>query len=178
MDGKDTILTNKICLSIGSNSGNRFENIKKAVKDLYVHNIRGIKMSSIYESAPFGFVSDTDFYNIVLIAQTELSPLGLLAACQSIESKMGRIRTKSNEYESRAIDLDIIYYNDLVIKGNKLAIPHPRAHLRPFVIVPLFEILKEHSISNKFIEKIKKQKQLDRLLASQKPITKIGRCPE
>ena len=83
----------------------------------------------------------------------------LLGVCQSIESEMGRVKTKTDEYKSRIIDLDIVYYNDLIMKSKDLTIPHPRAHLRSFVTTPLFEILEKHdrAVFNIFLKEIKKE---------------------
>ena len=82
-------MTNQICLSVGTNYGNRLQNIVSALEHLSKKQVKDIKTSSIYESEPVGFVSENHFYNIVLIAQTTLTPMELLGVCQCIESEMG-----------------------------------------------------------------------------------------
>lgn len=98
--------------------------------------------SAIYETEPWGFESDDIFWNQVLEISTELSPEEVLKQTQQIEHDLGRIR-KANQYDSRIIDIDILFYGDLIIKTENLVVPHPRIQERKFALVPLSEIAPE-----------------------------------
>ena len=132
----------KLFLGIGTNLGERETNLKIAL-DMIVENIGLIvKLSSVYESEPWGFISGNKFLNMVVEAETELSPQEVLAAILIIESQMGRIRDDRG-YSSRIIDIDILLYEDMVVDEVNLKIPHPLMHKRKFVLVPLCEIAPE-----------------------------------
>lgn len=131
--------TKKECfLSLGSNLGDRMSYFKQAISWLAEDDIIIRSMSSVYETEPVDMRGASYFYNMVLRAETVLSPEGLLGTCLRIERSMGRKRRKRNE--SRILDIDILFYNKTIIKREELQIPHPRAHLRRFVLVPLREI--------------------------------------
>lgn len=108
--------------------------------------------SAIYETEPWGFESDDIFWNQVLKIETELSPQEVLSKTQEIEQDLGRIR-KENQYDSRMIDIDILFYGDQIIKQENLIIPHPRIQERKFTLVPLCEIAPElvHPVLKKSI---------------------------
>lgn len=134
--------TNSIVyLSIGSNLGNRLSNIQKAV-DLIRLRIGNVeKISSVYENPPVGFVSESQFYNICLSINTSLTPIEVLNETQEIEFEVGRVeKTKDSGYTSRIIDVDILFYDDLIFEEPRLKIPHPLFSSRKFVLVPLNEI--------------------------------------
>jgi len=96
--------------------------------------------SSLYETPPWGFES-LPFYNAVAVIKTSLSPLELLEELLKIERQLGRIRaTESTGYEARTIDLDLLLYNDVILESPSLSLPHPRLHLRNFVLDPLVEV--------------------------------------
>lgn len=110
--------------------------------------------SSVVESEPWGFESSDNFYNQVLICETELSPTEVMNEIIRIEQAMGRIRnsdTHSSTYASRLIDIDILYYGSLVVSQDMLHIPHPRLHLRKFTLMPLAEIASDfmHPVLNR-----------------------------
>ena len=129
-----------VFISIGSNLGDRIENCITAVQEISSFaNI--LALSSIYETEPVGKEDQPYFINCVIKIETELSPSRLLASLQSVEDKLGR--RHEERWGPRVIDLDIIFYNDLVIETEELTIPHPRAHLRRFVLLPLSEIAPE-----------------------------------
>ncbi|PMP68285.1 MAG: 2-amino-4-hydroxy-6-hydroxymethyldihydropteridine diphosphokinase [Thermodesulfobacterium geofontis] len=132
---------NKIVLSLGSNLGNREKNLKKALQALKKLPLRIIKVSKIYESKPWGFKSPHLFLNLVLLGETSLSPWAFIFEIKKIEAKMGRKLKKKKFYEDRLIDIDIIFYENLVIKSKSLTIPHPHMHERDFVIIPSLEII-------------------------------------
>lgn len=130
-----------VYLILGGNRGNTEEIFSRAI-DLVTSDIGVIKLkSSRYESESWGFKSDV-FINQVIMVQTPLSPFDVLANIQCIENQLGRTRTSPN-YEARTIDIDLLYYDDLVLSSPELTIPHPRIADRKFVLVPLAEIAKD-----------------------------------
>ena len=128
---------NQIYLSIGTNLGDRLLNLLSAV--VLLQEKTEIKaVSGIYRTEPVGYLEQPDFYNLVLHAETELSPHELLRFVKSIENQMGR--QKTIRFGPRNIDIDILYYNDLLLETEDLIIPHARMHERRFVLVPLSEL--------------------------------------
>ena len=131
-----------IYLNIGSNLpscyGGRRANIKKSVKFLKELKIKLIDISDFYETPSYPDKTKPKFINLCLKIETNLRPNILLKEIQKIEKKMGRNRSKANE--PRVCDIDIIDYKGKIINENDLKIPHPKLHLRNFVIYPLREI--------------------------------------
>ena len=126
-------------LSIGTNQGEKLENLQQTI-DFIDDKIGAIqKISSIYKTPSLGFEGN-DFYNICIKVSTYLQPEKLLESLLNIEKKLGRIRTKSKEYSNRIIDIDIILFDDEVIFSKSLIVPHPKMLDRKFVLVPLVEI--------------------------------------
>jgi len=113
------------------------------------------KLSSVYESEPWGFDCESSFLNQVLIIETENPPEKLLEQIQNIERKLGRVRNKKG-FAARTMDIDILFYNDIVLNTETLKIPHPAIQNRRFTLLPLSEILpfKTHPIIKKTIEKL------------------------
>jgi len=132
----------KVFLSLGSNLGDRLMSLAEAY--LEINNTVGfiLDSSSVYETEPWGFQSEEKFLNMVLEVETDLHPDNLITVLHDIEAGMGRIR-KVGKYESRHIDLDILLMDELQILSENLQIPHPRMHLRSFVLIPLSEIAPE-----------------------------------
>ena len=131
-----------ICyLGLGSNLGNRRNNLKQAVRKIsLLKNTRVLKQSSFIETDPLGCpASQPKFINAALKINTNLSPLVLLKNLKTVEKELGRIKTVRNG--PREIDLDILLYGDRTIRGKELVIPHPRMFNRDFVIRPLSEII-------------------------------------
>ena len=126
-------------LSIGSNLGNRYLNLQKALLQLTKEIGVILKTSAIYENKAVGFDGD-DFLNACVLLETGLSPLELLGQLKHIESVFGRKKSEEDGYSSRSIDLDILYFNDLILNQAGLAIPHPRMEDRSFVLKPLADI--------------------------------------
>jgi 2-amino-4-hydroxy-6-hydroxymethyldihydropteridine diphosphokinase len=145
----------KVYISFGSNIGNRKENIKRALQLMGEHpNIKITRVSSLYETEPWGKKEQEWFLNGVVEILTSLPPKELLRVLQSIERRIGR---KGEErWSQRMIDLDIILFNNLVIENEGLKIPHPLFHNRNFVLVPLFELAPKllHPSLNKTVEEI------------------------
>lgn len=126
-------------MSLGSNMGDREENLKTAVRLLRDSGrIRNIESSSLYETEPVGYDDQDDFYNICIGFDTDLKPLELLDLSQAIEKELLRVRTIKNG--PRTIDLDILLYGDRKINTKRLMVPHERMFERAFVLVPLSEL--------------------------------------
>lgn len=132
----------KVYFSLGSNQGDRLKSLVMATK--LIGNLIGKIMhySPVVESEPWGFNADTTFYNLALMAETELTPQQVLAQILEIENSLGRKRS-GKEYSSRKIDIDILFYDDKQITENNLMIPHPLLHKRRFVLEPLAAIAPE-----------------------------------
>ena len=131
----------KIYLSIGSNKGNRYSFIKEALRLIRKDIGKVILMSKIYETKSWGFQSD-DFLNICIMIKSDLLQSELLNKLKNIEDKIGRIRN-STKILAREIDIDILFYSDKIVDYEDLIIPHPRLHLRNFVLYPLNDIASE-----------------------------------
>ena len=97
-----------------------------------------IAQSSIYQTAPWGYTEQKDFLNQVMKAETDLSPEKLLKYVKEIEGNVGR--TETFRYGPREIDIDILFYDDLVLEVAELTIPHPKVHERAFMLVPLADV--------------------------------------
>ncbi len=129
-------------LSLGSNLGNRAENLSRATQLLTERVGTLVVCSAVYESEPWGFCSENAFANSVLIIQTDLTPQKLLAETQAIERLMGRTeKSHAGHYHDRIIDIDLIDCDGQMLQSTDLTLPHPLMHLRPFVLQPLVEIL-------------------------------------
>jgi 2-amino-4-hydroxy-6-hydroxymethyldihydropteridine diphosphokinase len=124
-------------LALGSNMGDRLKILKAAIRAL-PPAIRPLARSLIYETTPWGYTDQPDFLNQVVLAETNLSPQGLLARLKLIEANLGR--RPNFRYGPRLIDLDILFYDDLVLQTPELTIPHPRLAERAFVLVPLADL--------------------------------------
>jgi len=124
-------------LGLGSNLGDREANIKSALKMLG-QEARILKVSSLYETDPVGYKDQPWFLNCVCAVETELAPQALLELAKTIERKLGRKPTL--RFGPRLIDIDILFYDDLILDSPDLTIPHPRLAERAFVLVPLKEI--------------------------------------
>ena len=132
---------NKVYLSLGSNLGDKIKNLQSAINLIDTNIGDVLSISNVYQTKSEGFKGD-DFFNCCICIVTNLSPNFLLDKILEIELIEGRIRSSSNGYESRLIDIDILLYEDRIINENNLSIPHPRMHLRNFVLYPLSEIAK------------------------------------
>lgn len=139
----------KIYLSLGTNLGNKKENLTYAVQ-LLSEKINILKTSSFYETEPVGYKDQPWFMNIVVEGITHLSPEDLLVFTQSIEQAMKRVKTIVNG--PRIIDVDILLYESVKINTETLIIPHPRMTERAFVMYPLFEISPELLIEGKSLK--------------------------
>ena len=129
-------------LSLGSNLGDRAENLRRAIALIGERVGKVQRISSFIETEPWGFESEHPFLNAACLVLTTLSPLECLDATQQIERELGR-RTKSSGgiYHDRPIDIDLLMYDDLQLSTPRLTLPHPHMHERDFVMIPLREIL-------------------------------------
>lgn len=142
----------QVVLSLGSNQGNRLENINHCLE--FIHQEIGtiIKISKVYETPSWGFESDA-FYNCAVVIHTFNSANKVLNQALKIEKKLGRIRSEEKGYQSRVIDIDLIAFDDEVIATEKLQIPHPLMQNRKFVLLPFqdLDLHWEHPILKKSI---------------------------
>ncbi|MFQ3676242.1 MAG: 2-amino-4-hydroxy-6-hydroxymethyldihydropteridine diphosphokinase [Endomicrobiia bacterium] len=143
-----------VYVSLGSNLGNRRNNILASIK--YIKQFaKIIKKSFLYETSPVGYLDQPYFFNCAIQIETDLGPMTLLDKLKSIEKLMGRKKTV--RWTNRIIDLDILFYNNSIIQTQKLFIPHKELHKRKFVLYPLEDIAPDyiHPILKKTIFQLK-----------------------
>ncbi len=129
----------KAVLGLGGNQGDPLGNLREALTAINrVPGTRVTRISSVYKTAPVGFVDQPDFYNLVAEVETDRSPRALLGVCLGIEAALGRIRTFRNA--PRLIDIDVLLYENTEMDDPELTLPHPRMMERGFVLVPLKEL--------------------------------------
>jgi 2-amino-4-hydroxy-6-hydroxymethyldihydropteridine diphosphokinase len=129
-------------LGLGTNLGDREENLKKAIENITAFAGEVMSFSQIYETEPWGFRSEDHFFNMVIHIKTSLKPVDLLKHLLKIEIQMGRVRG-TEKYSSRIIDIDILLYENEIINKPYLKVPHPMIPERKFVLVPLCDIAPE-----------------------------------
>lgn len=128
----------EIVLALGSNVGNRRENLVSALAGVSDFS-RIVGVSKIYETPPVGYSEQRSFLNAAIFAETDVAPMELLRLCKALENRLGRIPSFKNG--PRAIDIDIIFYGGETLSLDELEIPHPRWSERDFVITPLIDLL-------------------------------------
>ena len=146
----------KVFIGIGTNLGDRHKNIEDAFKNLQFYNLKIIKKSPVYETEPYGLREQPNFLNCVVEIETEEPPEELLKNFLKIEEEMGRER--KIPWGPRIIDLDILFYENLIINEESLKIPHPDIENRFFVLKPLSDIAPKfiHPIFKKTIKQMLK----------------------
>ena len=133
-------------IGIGTNIGDKLKNINDAIDAInHLPNTQVVNVSSVYETAPWGYVEQDNFYNICAAVETDFSPNAFLGACLGIEAGFAREGPFKNA--PRVIDIDVLLYNDLEMITDELTVPHPRMHERAFVLVPLKDILPDLKIN-------------------------------
>jgi len=150
---------NQAVLLLGGNIGDRLALIIKAT-DIIINSCGTLKNKSrLYESEAWGFETNNNFLNQAISIETKYSAPDLLKITQSIELKLGRKQKTSAKYESRPIDIDILFYNSDIIDSEKLTIPHPRLHMRMFTLFCLMDIIPNfiHPILEKNISQLQQQ---------------------
>lgn len=147
----------KVYIGIGSNIGDRKANCSKAIEYLKSKGITVTKVSSMFETEPWGVKDQEKFINMAIEAETGLSPEELLSVMKDIEHLMGRVETV--RWGPRIIDLDILFYDDMVVNREGLQIPHPLLHKRDFVLGPLSEIApdKTHPVLMKSVSRLREE---------------------
>lgn len=126
-----------VYIALGTNLGERLANLHDAINAL-APDVRVLRESTIYETPPWGYTDQPAFLNMVVEAETSLKPRALLNYLKKREDELGRV--KNFRYGPRHIDLDILFYANLVLDEDALKIPHPRLHERAFVLVPLNDL--------------------------------------
>ena len=127
-----------VFIGIGSNVGDRAANLERAIAALKANGLRVSRRSSVYETEPVDVAEQADFLNMVVCCETDIPVGNLLEICLGVERGMGRIRDRVRG--PRVMDLDLLLTGDQVTRESHLEVPHPRMHLRRFVLVPLAEI--------------------------------------
>ena len=129
----------QVILSIGSNQGNRLENVKHCIELIHQKIGTVIKVSRIFETPSWGFDSDA-FYNCALVLHTCSAPHKILTQALKVEKELGRIRSDKKGYQSRIIDIDLIAFDEEIIDSEKLQVPHPLMQDRKFVLLPIQDL--------------------------------------
>ena len=144
----------KVYFSIGSNKGNRSGLINEAIDKIDIIIGKVVLKSSIYETKSWGFNSN-NFYNICILLESTLTPELILNKILTIEKDMGRLKT-TDQYSDRFIDIDILFFDNMIVNSKSLEIPHPRIQLRKFVLIPMLELTPDlsHPILNKSIRQL------------------------
>lgn len=138
----------RICLSLGANLGDAKETLRSVITDMIVEeNVFDMQVSSMYETKPVGEIEQPNFFNLVIIAHTNLEPLELLDYLQGLESRYGRDRTV--HWGPRTLDIDIIDINEIVMHHERLTLPHPEATKRAFVLIGIVELSSKFQLAEK-----------------------------
>ncbi|WP_397364792.1 2-amino-4-hydroxy-6-hydroxymethyldihydropteridine diphosphokinase [Olleya sp. R77988] len=142
-----------VYIALGSNKGDKFKNLQNAIDAIFTQIGNVIAIAKVYQSKAVGFDGD-DFLNTCIAVKTTLKPKKVLSKLLQIEKNLGRTPKQTVGYESRIIDLDIIFYDEEQLDEKNLVIPHPEAHKRRFVLEPLLAIAAKikHPIFNKTVE--------------------------
>jgi 2-amino-4-hydroxy-6-hydroxymethyldihydropteridine diphosphokinase len=147
----------QVYLGLGSNLGNKEQNLHDAIQKIEKRIGKVVSLSAFYVTAPWGFISESGFLNAVLCSESLLFPLEILKETQRIEDEMGRVnKSVDGIYRDRLIDIDLLLYDRLIMKTEKLTLPHPLMSKRLFVMEPMVEIAPEmiHPVLGKKMKEI------------------------
>lgn len=170
---------NQVILSIGSNQGERLENITKCIDLIHSEIGTVVRVSKLYESPSWGFESD-DFYNCAVLMHSDKAADVILSEILKLENKLGRIRGEQQGYQARTIDVDVVSFNNEIIETERLQVPHPEMQNRLFVLLPVNDLKSEffHPILNKNIRDLlstTKDKSTCKVIAElESPLQKIN----
>lgn len=159
-----------IYIGLGTNLGDKELNLQKAIEALTKELQKPLRISSIYYSKPWGFISSKPFLNLVASFRTTLEPFQVLDICLELEKKLGKRKKTKVGYESRLIDIDILLFGDLIINNAGLKIPHPLMEERLFVLEPLLEICEDSKKKIKYrasLKRLKNQESLKKINKSE-----------
>ena len=147
---------NHAVLLLGSNLGEQQKNLDNACVLIEENAGKIISFSSVYKTEPWGYASENWFYNRVIKIETTMDVFLLFEKTCEIEKKMGRSDKTEMNYTDRLIDIDILFFDNLILKTTRIEIPHPRLHLRKFTLIPLVEIMPDfvHPVFNKTIKNL------------------------
>lgn len=141
---------NKAYLGLGTNIGNRENYLREAVEIINNNQeIKILKVSKVYETKAWGLKEQDDFLNLCVEIETKLNPQELLEVCHKVEEELNRVRTI--RWGPRTIDVDILFFNDMLSLDENLTLPHPRIKERAFVLIPLMDLNTNLLIDNKTI---------------------------
>jgi len=132
-----------VFFSLGSNEGDKLKWLDMAIASIHQQVGTVIRISNVYKTKSHGFDGE-DFFNLVAVVNTYMSPDEVLRSIMQIESDLGRVRNASVRYAARTIDIDIIFYGNVSMHSEALQIPHPRFHERAFVLKPLLDVLQDY----------------------------------
>jgi 2-amino-4-hydroxy-6-hydroxymethyldihydropteridine diphosphokinase len=147
----------QVYLGLGSNLGNKEQNLHNAIQKIEKRIGRIVSLSAFYVTDPWGFMSENDFLNAVLCSESSLFPLEILKETQKIEDEGGRVnKSVDGIYQDRLIDIDLLLYDRLIMRTEKLTLPHPLMSERLFVMAPMTEIAPEmiHPVLGKKMKEI------------------------
>lgn len=159
---KNPVQISKAYVALGSNLGDRLQQMQSALELLSSENLKVLQVSPVYENRAVGMGDEADpFLNAIAEVETSLGPYELLDRCLEVEQQLGRVRT--GEWAPRTIDLDIIAYGNEEIISERLHVPHPRIAERDFVVYPLSAIAPNLVIRGKLVEDLAKELSMDAL---------------
>ena len=147
-------MDHQICLQLGSNLGDRRENLRRAIQDITEKVGKISQQSAIYQTEAWGETEQPDFFNQSILAVTTLPPHEVLTTILEIEKDIGRKREK--KWGPRLIDIDLLFYDAVIIETPTLTVPHPQIPFRNFVLIPTMEIFGDfiHPVFNLSVEEL------------------------
>jgi deoxyguanosine kinase len=145
----------QVILSLGTNQGNRLENIERCIDNLHKEVGTIIRVSKLYETPSWGFES-AKFYNCAVVMHTNKSALQILEEVLLLEEALGRVREDAEGYQARIIDIDVIAFDEEIIASEKLQVPHPEMQNRLFVLLPMRDLNLDwrHPILQKYLHEL------------------------